>query len=109
MEGFSFEGRNSTRSTRQGASRFNAAENKNNVSMMISPVCFSGYYIMSADHLETSYPHESAKGPIHHLLADGECCGCKLVDAGGNDTAQYCGAVFLLYAGKDIESDAARR
>ena len=30
--------------------------------MMISPVCFSGYYIMSADHLETSYPHESAKG-----------------------------------------------
>ena len=45
----------------KGASRFNAAENKNNVSMMISPVCFSGYYIMSADHLETSYPHESAK------------------------------------------------
>lgn len=33
MEGFSFEGRNSIRSTRQGASRFNAAENKNNVSM----------------------------------------------------------------------------
>ena len=30
--------------------------------MMISPVCFSGYYIMSADHLETSYPHESEKG-----------------------------------------------
>ena len=33
--------------------------------MMISPVCFSGYYIMSADHLETSYPHESAKGHIY--------------------------------------------
>ena len=62
MEGFSFEGRNSTRSTRQGASRFNAAENKNNVSMVISPVCFAGYYIMSADYLETSYPHKSAKG-----------------------------------------------
>jgi len=29
---------------------------------MISPVCFSGYYIMSTDYLETSHPRESAKG-----------------------------------------------
>ena len=43
--------------------------------MMISPVCFSGYYIMSADHLETSYSHESAKG-----LFFTACCtlDCKL-------------------------------
>ena len=61
---------------------------------------------MSADHLETSYPHESAKGPIHHLLADGECCGCKLVDPAGDDPAEHRSAVVLLYTDKDIESNA---